>query len=173
MQPLPMNDVKAEFASYLSRPEWGWNVVAHQTFDEHKCYITDTVCLRSWNSFLEYVGREANVVYGWMFGEHHKSGNPHWHAICKIEENLFGMPRRKMVWAHQYEKFGRFRLEPLRPDGNLMGDISTKTVSDGVSRYLVKYVAKEAFRGDATFDFGGFLGGKPADPKQICTAIGL
>jgi len=173
MQTQNLSVVKGEFSSYLSNPKWGWNWVVTQTFDEYKVPIHANIVRDSWNDFLREVGRHANVVYGWMFGERHTSGRPHWHAICRVDTNLFDQPRRKDIWLYMFDRYGRNRIEPFKSQQKLMCNLASRTVSDGIARYLTKYVAKSAFQEDATWDFGGLLSGCEADTKQIRAAVGL
>jgi len=173
MQPQNMAVVKEDFSSYLSKSEWQWNWVVTQTFDEYKVPLHQNLVSDSWHDFLDEVGKHANLVYGWMFGEKHKSGRPHWHAICRVDTNLFEQPRRSEIWRYMYDRYGRNRIEPFKSQQKLMCNIRARNVSDGISRYLVKYVAKEAFREDATWDFAGILSGCEADTRQIRAVIGL
>lgn len=169
------SDVKTAFAHYLSDPKWDWTWFLTQTFDparEHTHYnrkrdrFYGRLCEHSWRDLLKYVGTRANHCWGFMFTELHKNGHPHWHALLHVQEDLFERPARSSVWRYMFQRFGWNRVDPVRK-----GDVS-KT-AHGVCRYLTKYIAKEAAGGDATWDFGGYLGGTEADTGQIVRASGV
>lgn len=166
--------IQQAFHEYLLRPQWEWDWFVTQTFDTSKCgynYRTSAgttkrlhsgIVYESWDRFMDLTGSEALCTWGWMFREAHKDGRPHWHAICHVEENMFGNPRRKAVWQKMFNEYGRMSIRPFDP-----------AVCDELASYLVKYVAKQSDLGESTFDFGGFLDGKVADTKQIISRIGM
>ena len=168
-------EVKTAFAKYLSDPKWDWTWFVTQTFNpklKHTHYnfkrdrFYGRICEHSWRDFLAFVGFHSSAVWGFMFCETHKNGYPHWHALLHVQESLFGEPRREDVWCYMFQRFGWNRVDPVRT-----GDVS-KTAG-GVCRYLTKYVAKVAAGADATWDFGGYLGGTEADTGQIVSASGV
>ncbi len=173
MQLHNSSNVKAAFASYLSQSEWKWNWVVHQTFDEHKCDLYPSILGYSWREFMREIARNAMMNYGWCFAETGKLGRLHWHALVHVKEDLLRRPSRTEIWAHMFRKFGRNRIEPYKAGQRELGWIATKEMSDGISRYVAKYLAKETCLDNAWWDFGGFLGGKQADSKRIARAIGL
>lgn len=172
MKPHMREEFKRSFAEYLSKPEWQWNFVAHQTFDSDKYKLTAGLVEWSWGHFMRNVARDAMMNYGFCFAERGRMGRLHWHALVNINHNLYGYPSRVDLQDEQRNKFGFFSLIPhwRYPNPELMAD---KGVATGVSTYLSKYVAKEAFSDDATWDFTGFLGGSLVDSRRIARAIGV
>jgi len=182
MEPHTRLRIKESMANYLTDTRWRWNWVVTQTFDPSKINLTyfhDTEKVRkfrgglvmsSWKRVLQEIARDANVVYGFVFGEHHKNGNPHWHALLHVTGNLFGQPRRSVIHKFCLSEFGRNRITPMT---SVNMEVSVGRVSDGISRYLTKYVAKEVGGHHDTWDFGGFLSGSAAEPGQITTLVGI
>ncbi len=169
--------IQTAFEKYLLLPHWGWTWFVTQTFDTSKCgyelrsqrefgapqrCLHSDIVQESWKHFLHVVGSHALCTWGWMFQERHVNGRPHWHAICHVEENLFGDPQRSEIWEQMFVKYGRNEVRPFDP-----------SACTSLSSYLTKYVVKESHLGDSTFDFGGYLGGSPADSGKIMDAIGL
>jgi len=167
-----IRDVKEAMAEYLSLPNWDWDLYITQTFDDKKCKQYSKICEHSWRYFMNYIGKQSSMAYGWMFAEKGKSGRLHWHALVHIDLNLFGRPSKEEIWAVMFRKYGRNQVLTYE-------DISTRPVggapgpSAPAARYLTKYIAKDAAGGDATWDFEGFFGGSPADAAEICVQIGL
>jgi len=182
MEPHIRQQVKQSLANYLTDPRWQWNWVLTQTFDPSKPSLTywhDTrkerlfrsnLVLSSWKSTIAEIARDSIVCYGFVFGEQHKSGAPHWHAVMHVRENLFGSPRRKAIHEWCLEQFGRNRITPMASE-NL--EVRCGTVSDGISRYLTKYVSKEAQSDYATWDFEGYVSGSKAETGQITDLVGI
>jgi len=174
--------VKKSFADYLSRPEWNWSWFHTQTFDVHKCgyrkrngrlAVHREICNESFGRMMNVIAKQAVIVYGFAFGELHRNGFPHWHALLHVKSNLFGQPRRVDVFDYMFRKYGRNKLLEYVPNQNVQVSEGVACVSDGVARYLCKYVAKEAAQGDAWWDFKGFMGGCEADPSQIAAVTGV
>jgi len=168
-----MSNVQGAFAEYLSQDQWKWTHYITQTFDDLKCRPYSKICEHSWRYFLNSVGREASMVYGWMFGEKGKSGRLHWHAIVHITPNLLGEPTQEHIWQSMYAKYGRAVVEIYEPGIPVLQEADAIFVAMKVASYLTKYVAKDSAGGDATWDFGGFMGGHEADAAQLCSAIGV
>jgi len=174
--------VKDSLANYLTDHRWRWNWVLTQTFDPSKpslTYYHDTrkerrfrggLVLSSWREVMSFIARDAVCAYGFVFGEQHKSGAPHWHALVHVTENLFGQPRRKSVHEWCLGTYGRSRITPMASE-NL--EVRVGSISDGISRYLTKYVAKESYHDHATWDFVGFINGFEADSGRICDLVGI
>lgn len=166
-------EIKAEFASYLSMPQWDWTWYATQTFDVNKLAnkkFYDRLHEHSWRFFLNRVGQTSPLSYGFCFAESHKSGKMHWHALVHVSENLLGQPRRKDIWSHMFRKYGYNQILPYRSIGV---ELAIDSVSTGVARYLTKYLVKESARGEAWWEFNGNMGGNEADAGQIMSAIGM
>ena len=165
--------VKSAFAEYLSLPEWDWDWFITQTFDPKKfkrarngrLLVPTNITVNSWKDFIRFTGSTANACWGFMFGELHRSGMPHWHALVHVQANLFDQPSRTDMWRHMWHRYGRFEARPYEPAK--FQDVA------GACSYLTKYVAKEAFQDDATWDFKGFLAGSEADSRQIVRACGV
>jgi len=165
--------VKSSFAAYLSLPGWDFNWFITQTFDPNKfkrarngCLLVPTnITVNSFKDFIKFTGTRSNACWGWMFGELHRSGMPHWHALMHIQPNLFGQPSRTSMWAHMWHRYGRFEAKPYLP--------ARHQHVAGAATYLTKYVAKETFQDNATWDFKGYLSGSEADSGQIARAIGV
>jgi len=85
---------------------------------------------------------------------------------------LFGEPSRKEAWQYCFKKYGFSQIKPFHANTGLKVS-SIGKISDGISRYLCKYVAKEAYDDDATWDFGGFLSGSIAEPGEIAAMTGI
>lgn len=126
--------------------------------------------MSSWRQVLREIAKDATVVYGFVFGEAHKSGQPHWHALLHVRENLFKAPTRKSIHEWCLEHYGRNRIVPMASE-NL--EVRCGHMSDGISRYLTKYVAKDTANSHATWTFGGFLNGSEAEPGQIIDLVGI
>jgi len=165
--------VKQAFQRYLSLPEWQWNWVVTQTFDPFKAPRYSRICEHSWRDFVRTTGIHATACWGFMFAETHMSGLPHWHALMHVQENLLRQPRRMDIWKHMFDRYGRCRIDPFRPDGRPETGGSIDQMSYGIARYITKYVVKEFARRDATWDFMGILGGVQADSRQIVDACGV
>jgi len=186
MEPHLLIRVKASLARYLSDPRWNWNWVVTQTFDPSipsLTYFHSTANERRFRSglvdqsflaFLTEIADSALVCYGFCFGEQHKSGAPHWHALVHVKEDIFGRPRRRQLWGHMKENYGRNRIEPYL-SADLTGRVHNVQdhVITGIASYLTKYVAKEAYRDEATWDFRGFIGTGEAQPGEICDLVGI
>jgi len=182
MEPHITNGIKDSLANYLSDPRWRWNWVLTQTFDPSKPSLTywhDTrkerrfrggLVLSSWRAVLAKIAETASINYGFVFGEQHKNGNPHWHAVMHVTENMWNEPRRKTIHEWCLETYGRSRITPCAPE-NI--EIRARHVSDGISRYLTKYVAKEAHGDHATWDFGGFASGSAVEPEWLIREVGI
>jgi len=169
--------IQSAFHAYLMRPQWKWDWFVTQTFDTNKCgyHLKSTsgsgktrvrlhaeIVNESWDRFMALTGAQALNTWGWMFREAHKDGRPHWHAICHVEEDMYGNPRRKDIWQRMFNEYGRMEIRPFDP-----------AVCTELATYLVKYVAKQTDLGESTFDFDGFLGGRRADTMAIIRAIGM
>jgi len=165
--------VKQAFEIYLSKPEWDWTWVIHQTFDPYKAPAYSRICEHSWRDLVRTTGATANACWGFMFAETHLSGLPHWHALLHVQENLLRQPSRKSVWRHMFNRYGRMAIRPFKPCQATDPGVAIGRMSHGIARYITKYVVKEHARRDATWDFMGFLGGKYADPRQIVDACGV
>jgi len=182
MRTEKLQDVKKAFAHYLSRPEWNWSWFLTQTFDVHKCgflksdgkpALHSEICRESFNRMMRKVADQAMSVYGFGFAESHRNGRPHWHAILHVKEDLFGNPCRTSIYNYMYKMYGRNQIRGFKPSVNVKIDSGIECVSDGVSRYLCKYIAKESHRNDAWWDFKGFLGGLEVPTSEICQHIGI
>lgn len=174
MQPQNVRHFKQSFARFLSLPEWQWSWVCHQTFDSRKVgdengKLYPSLIPWSFHHMMSEIARSAMLNYGFYFAERGALGRLHWHAIVHVKENLLGQPRRSEIWKEQFSKFGRCRFEPYTGlDNPVLGRVST-----GIANYLCKYVAKDVFSEDATWDFAGFMGGSTADSKRIGRLIGI
>lgn len=182
MEPHTRSRIKDSLSNYLTDRRWQWNWVLTQTFDPSKPSLTywhetrkerlfrTGLVLHSWNKVLAEIALRTWMVYGFVFGEQHKNGNPHWHALLHVRENAFKAVRRTSIHKWCLEEFGRNRITPMASE-NL--EVRVDHMSDGISRYLTKYVAKEADGDHATWDFGGFLNGSKAETKQITDRVGI
>ncbi len=166
-------DVKVAFSSYLTLPEWNWNWVAHQTFDDGKVPLHRNIVKESFEDLLNEIARTSMLCYGWCFGETGYGGRVHWHSILHVGVNLFGQPRRKDIYEFMFKKYGRMSITPYVGNQREMGNIATKTISDGIARYLTKYLVKGSHTQDAWWDFQGNLGGYPAVTSRIMRVIGM
>jgi len=166
------DSIKSSFADYLSHPCWNWSWVVTQTFDPFKQKPYARLVEHSWRYFMHRVARDANINYGFYFGEPHKSGLPHWHALVHVSENLLGQPRRCHIWEDMFERYGRNCIEPF-VGSNDRKSVAVGNVSEGIARYLCKYVAKESSRDQATWDFSGFMSGREADCARIRRLVGV
>ena len=174
MQPHKIGHFKQTFADFLSLSDWKWSWVCHQTFDS--CKVGDengklypSLIPWSWHHMMATIARDAMLNYGFYFAERGKMGRIHWHAIIHVKEDLFGHPRRSAIWDEMFRKFGRCRFEPYQGPDNWC----FKRVSTGIANYLCKYVAKDTYSDDATWDFTGFMGGSTADSGRIGRLIGI
>jgi len=177
-----MSTVKKAFAAYLTRPVWNWSWLVTQTFDIHKCGYTKSdgklafhsrLIQESWEVFLDEVSCHAGLVYGFVFGEAHKSGAPHWHAVVHASDGLLGVPRWGRIRERCYDRFGRIRFSVINKGQSIQMSEGVRAVSDGVSRYLCKYVAKDANTSHAWWDFSGCIGGCFADTGQLARELDL
>lgn len=173
MQPHMRNEFKRTFSEYLSLHEWDWNYVACQTFDQNKHHLSHSLVPWSWGHFMREAARESPMNYGFYFAEKGKMGRLHWHALVHISKDLLGLPLRHDLQGLQTEKFGRFQLVPYWNQEEGLIRLAVNKIATGIATYLTKYVAKDTWSDDATWDFTGFLGGKQADSKRIRRAIGL
>lgn len=173
MEPHSFERVKAEFAQYLSLPEWQWTHVITQTYDNAKTPIYPLLPLHSWRFFNNYLRPRSPENYGWMFAEKGKTGRLHWHGLVRIVKDLFGKPTDDELWQYMFNRYGRCKVEPLREEQNWLGNVTFRTVSNGISRYLTKYVVKDAISDNAVFDFAGNLDGQEADCKRLMDEIRL
>jgi len=170
--PHNMRQVKEAMAEYLSLPNWNWDLYITQTFDDKKCKQYNKICEHSWRYFMNYVGKQSSMAYGWMFAEKGKSGRLHWHALVHIDLNLFQRPSKEEIWAVMYRKYGRNTVDRCELVFKSLEGAEDAQAA-GVALYLTKYVAKDSFGGDATWDFEGFMGGSQASAAEICVQIGL
>lgn len=173
MEPHTRHEFKRTFSEYLSLPEWDWTYVACQTFDDDKYHLSHSLIPWSWAHFMQEAAREALMNYGFFFAERGKGGRLHWHALVHIRPNLFGLPRRHELQAEQSNKFGFFQLVPYQTQGTRLHSPAVEKIATGIATYLTKYVAKDTWSDDATWDFSGFLGGSRADSARIARAIGV
>lgn len=171
MQPHNLERVKAEFALFLSETKWNWNWVATQTFDSFKVPIHSNIVHDSFNELMKKIARTAVMNYGFVFGEQHKSGLPHWHALLHVSESLWGEPRRSDIWDWAFKRYGRNRIEAFNPVIPIHHE-SIGVISTGISKYMCKYVAKESARDEATWDFKGFMGGREVPTARIMDVLG-
>lgn len=164
--------VKAEMSSWLSDPQWDWTWVVTQTFkpqaSQHRTRVPD-----SWMRWMQNLSSLSDVIYGFCFGELHRSGKTHWHAVVHVQDGLYGEVQRKEQFNWALEKYGRNRITAYQPNLREMGHLQTKKVSDGIARYCVKYVAKDYAIDSAWWDFLGFLHGNQVEPKQILRILKL
>jgi len=174
--------VKSQFASYLSKPAWNWTWFVTQTYDINKCGFTrkdgkrafhSQISKESFDNFIKRVGQASASCWGFVFEERHKTGRPHWHALLHVTENLFGDPRRDVLWKYMFEKYGRMEIRPFNCNRGAATDSDVGIISDGISRYLCKYLAKDSRRDDAWWDFRGFTSGFEAEARQIRELIGI
>lgn len=172
MQPHNLTEVKTAFADYLSQPDWDWNWVVTQTFDERKVPLHSSIVKDSFQQFMLEIAKTANSNYGFVFGEQHRSGRPHWHAILHVQTSLFGEPLRKDMWKWSFTKYGRNRIEPCR-DERSRRELAIADISMGIARYLTKYVVKDAARDEAWWDFQGFLSGRETPARRIFSHLGV
>jgi len=163
-----MELIKASFSDYLSKPYWNWSWYCTATFDPAKVPQYKRIAEHSWRFFLSRLADTCMMSYGFCFAEAHSSGATHWHALVHVTENLLRQPRRKDIWASMFAKYGRCQILPYTP-GNM--DLAVGSISTGVSRYLTKYVAKEAHRDQAWWDFGGNMSGRDAEACELMVAI--
>lgn len=173
MQTQLTNEFKQEFARYLSQPEWQWNWVITQTFDNRKQSQYSTLSLHSWRYFMFELARTACMNYGFVFTEGVKSGRMHWHAIVHVKSNLLGQPEMDEMWLYMFKRYGRNLIEGFRDTQGSLSAVDRDPEASPIASYLTKYVAKESFSDDTSWDFEGFLGGRRADTGQIARAIGL
>lgn len=159
--------LKESFSTYLSKPQWDWTWYVTQTFDPQKVNDYPRLAEHSWRFFLNLVGNEAMMTYGFVFAEPHKNGRMHWHALVHVKENLLGQPRRKSIFQAMGRKYGYCEIYPYMRSQNLSME---DDVATGVARYLTKYVVKESAVDHAWWDFGGKIGGKEADVEEIVFA---
>jgi len=96
MKPHMREEFKRSFAEYLSLPQWQWNYVTHQTFDDKKHKLTAGLVDWSWNHFMRNVARDAMMTYGFYFAERGRMGRLHWHALVHIKHNVLGQPLRRL-----------------------------------------------------------------------------
>jgi len=172
MKPHMREEFKRTFSEYLSKPQWDWNYVAHQTFDSGKNNLSAGLVEWSWNHFMRSAAREAMMCYGFYFAERGATGRLHWHALVHIKHNLLGLPLRSELQAGQRDLFGFFSLIP-HWENVTPAMKSGHAVARGIATYLTKYVAKDAYSDDATWDFTGFMGGSMVDSRRIARAIGV
>jgi len=69
--------------------------------------------------------------------------------------------------------YGRCELREVVRGRSLEVGEGLRNVSDGISRYLTKYVAKESAGAQAWWDFKGFMSGLEAAPSQIAAVTGV
>lgn len=182
MEPRTLDLVKKSFSDYLTRPEWEWSWFMTQTFDFHKCGyrkrngkldVHREICEESFQRMMEFIGKTATICYGFGFGELHKSGRPHWHAVVHVGMDLYSQCTRESVWEYMFKMYGRNTIAEVMPCQGLQVHSGTALISDGISRYLTKYVAKESATGQAWWDFKGYMSGSEADPSQIAAITGI
>lgn len=161
--------IKDSFADYLTKPYWNWSWYATQTFDPEKFGAYPRLHEHSWRYFLNQISKTAAISYGFCFAEAHKSGKMHWHALVHVTENLLGQPRRKDIWQKMFWKYGYNQILPF---AHTELQERANCISTGIARYLTKYVAKEAARDQAWWDFNGNISGKDASAIEIRDAIG-
>jgi len=131
------------------------------------------VSQESFGRMLREIAKTATMVYGFAFGELQQSGRPHWHAVVHVTPDLFDGPSRQDVWRYMFRMYGRSDIREVQAGQSVQVGEGIKNVSDGISRYLTKYVAKEAATGQAWWDFKGFMSGKEADPSAIAAVTGV
>jgi len=174
MQPHQFQLFKQTFAEFLSLPAWKWSWVVHQTFDDCKVRPSPSAIPWSWSHFQRTIARDAMMNYGFYFAERGKvSGRIHWHALVHVKENLLGQPRRRVVWKEMFDTFGRCSVHPYLGPYQGASALTIKRLSTGIATYLTKYVAKDSYSDDATWDFTGFMGGSTADCGRIGRLIGI
>lgn len=172
MEPENLPEVKRAFEYYLSNPLWNWNWVLTQTFDPDKVPMHRNICRDTFRTTMDLISVGAIMAYGFAFGEQHRSGLPHWHAILHVETNLFGAPTRRSIWQRNFSEWGRNRIEPFRARVNF-ASLDSACVAHGIARYLCKYVAKDSVGDQAWWDFDGNIGGLRVDAARIAHTIGL
>lgn len=172
--PQSYEQIKDAFSDYLSMPYWDWTYFITQTFDPKRYKKSySRLCEHSWRFLCNRLMEQSILSYGFAFSESHKSGYRHWHALIHVTPNLFGQPTWKEIKDAMLKKYGRIQIDNFKPDNwMLTGDRQIMTISNGVSRYLTKYVAKEAATGEAWWDFNGNMSGSEADCAEILAAIG-
>jgi len=168
-----IQNVKVAMQEYLSLPQWNFTHYITQTFDDRKCRPYSKICEHSWRYFLNTFGRDASMIYGWVFAERGKSGRLHWHAIVHISPNLLGQPTQRELWEGMFSKYGRNVTEIYKPENPVLRASDAIWLGTRLAGYLTKYVAKDAGGNDAMWDFGGFMSGREADAAQLCSAIGV
>lgn len=173
MEPHTRSEFKRTFSEYLSLPEWDWTYVACQTFDDDKHHLSHSLIPWSWGHFMREIARDAIVNYGFYFAERGRMGRLHWHALVHVRSNLLGQPRRHELQAEQSNRFGFFQLVPFIAQDTRMHSLAVAKIATGIATYLTKYVAKDTWSDDATWDFTGFMGGSKVDCGRIARAIGL
>jgi len=182
MEPHTLSLVKSSFSDYLTRPEWHWSWFATQTFDYNKCGylrrngcrdVHSEICQESFGRMLGEIAKTAVMVYGFAFGELQQSGRPHWHAVVHVTTDLFDGPRRLDIWKYMFRMYGRSDIREVQTGQSVQVAEGVGKVSDGISRYLTKYVAKESATGQAWWDFRGFMSGSEADASAIAAVTGV
>lgn len=171
--PQTFGQIKDAFSDYLSLPQWDWTYFITQTFDPRrysKAY--SRLCEHSWRFLCNRLMERSIISYGFAFAESHKSGLRHWHALVHVTPDLFGNPTWDDIRKVMLEKYGRIQINDFKPDNWQLAGAQVNTISNGVSRYLTKYVAKESSGGDAWWDFNGNISGSEADAGEIMAAIG-
>jgi len=173
MQTRKAENFKSEFAQFLSLPQWRWNWVVHQTFDDLKQSQYRSICQHSWRYFMNGTGSGSALCYGFCFQERGKFGRLHWHALVHVEPNFRGQPTRKQIWSYMFKRYGRSQILQFDPTiiNPKMGVENSLALP--VADYLTKYVAKESFCDNTWWDFDGFLGGYRVGARRIQDAIKL
>jgi len=173
MEPHIPTDFKESFSCYLTQAEWSWTWFVTQTFDSKKVFPHPDIVKRSWKDFMRECARDSPINYGWVFAEIGRFGRIHWHALVRVEPDLFGHPSQKEIFEYMYDKYGRITISSYQPGQKVVSFTRVHKIADGISRYLTKYLVKGSQELDLTWDFQGFLSGSEADSKRICHAIGL
>lgn len=166
-----MNDLKEEFATWLSRETWNWTTYATLTFS--RPMLKDALHFgRAWARFI---ARTAQELWGFVFQEAHSDGQRlHLHCLFSIRPNLLLQPTNEEMWSWWFRRFGRAQVSDYRHlvrerplQSPSPHQIIVEKFVTPLASYVSKYVVKEAFSGGFNWDFMAFSAGNELTHEQF------
>jgi len=166
-----MKGLKEEFAEWLSRETWNWTTYATLTFSQPM----RKDALRFGRAWARFIARTAGELWGFVFQEMHSDGQKlHLHCLFSIRQNLLSQPTNEEMWSWWFRKFGRAQVVDYRHlvrerpiQSPSPHQIIVKKFVTPLASYVSKYVVKEAFSGEFSWDFMAFADGNELTPEQF------
>jgi len=171
-----IENLREEFQRWLSNETWNWTTYATLTFARPM----RKDALRFARAWVRFIARTAGEVWGFCFQETHLDGQRlHVHCLLSVRPNLLGEPSNREMWLWWFQKFGRCQVVTVfakRPSPSLKKKNHEQIVDlfvTPLSRYLTKYMVKEAYSDSFDWDFYAFASGFELTPDEFSTYSGV